>query len=443
MKIFNGIIPLIVFLFSCYPGYSQNTNNEIVYWNDTLSGLQNFRIISMLEAPDNKIYLLSKATDQGYNNPHPNFTRMDFNGKVLNTNTIITQDVYELNSIVALPDGKVKIIGTTSSSGYMLPYFETLDAKGNTDPYIYNYNIVPIYPGKVFKTDDGFYNETIATFNPQGGSDNADPNEPGALWNVWIYKKDYRKKAVSEQEVWHRKIVSEYHEEPVNTIQSSDKSIISLSKRYTTPDFDRYIPVLYCLSPEGEVTWTKELPNEENYVTASIVTDKNGNIYSMFNFGNEQMILNHTSVYLHSSKGDSLKFTWIDKFCANGGVLNKDNNIILYGGIYKAESGYSIKKATTCLIDKQLTVLNQNSMDMFDAPDAEIPGLGFTVYPTSSDFLTGISLSDGRYALGGRVYMPERINASVDEIIAMPRYNQNLVIFTNQTGDFGTYKEKE
>jgi len=78
---------------------------------------------------------------------------------------------------------------------------------------------------------------------------------------------------------------------------------------------------------------------------------------------------------------------------------------------------------------------------MFDPPDSEIPGLGFSVFPTSSDFLSALVLSDGRIAFGGRVYMPEDIKLAVEELMFAPRYNFNLVVFAKQNGDFGLYKE--
>jgi hypothetical protein len=71
---------------------------------------------------------------------------------------------------------------------------------------------------------------------------------------------------------------------------------------------------------------------------------------------------------------------------------------------------------------------------MFDAPDAELPGLAMTTWPTASDFLTAIQLSDGRIALGGRVYMP--MQTKPDEIILSPRINRALLLIMDKNGGF-------
>jgi hypothetical protein len=78
--------------------------------------------------------------------------------------------------------------------------------------------------------------------------------------------------------------------------------------------------------------------------------------------------------------------------------------------------------------------IKQDEMGMFDGPDAFLPSLAMAAFPTASDFLTAIQLSDGRIACAGRVFMPSE--TSPEKVIGADRYNKAFLVLMSADGKF-------
>jgi hypothetical protein len=141
-----------------------------------------------------------------------------------------------------------------------------------------------------------------------------------------------------------------------------------------------------------------------------------------------------TQLFTLDSNGTQIQMTETSEICANGVLTLNNGNIFLYGSKYQAVGNYIITKAAYTLYDPAMKIVKEDMMGMIDGPDAYLPGLYISMFPTSSDFLTAIQLSDGRIACGGRVYMPRETTPVA--IQTSERYNRAFLVLMDDNGNF-------
>ena len=106
--------------------------------------------------------------------------------------------------------------------------------------------------------------------------------------------------------------------------------------------------------------------------------------------------------------------------------------MLIYGYKYAFSGNNVLRKAKFIIVNSKNEVIVQDEIKESDPPDSEMPSYEIILMPSSSEFLTATQLSDGRIALGGRVFYPANPKASGDN----KRLNYPLLMLMSKDGAF-------
>lgn len=394
----------------------------IFYFGDTSKTLINSRIIAMKESSAGELYLLGKTSDENYSNLHPGWYVADKTGKVLVQKTLeVSNPLYELNNLVVDKDGKIMIWGTETSNDRQTPYVKAINRKGENKMNDYIMTNTTTLTGDVQQcdTNNAVFAKTVKS-------------STNGKYHISIYKYSL----TDSQQEWYKTLQVEKNEMASKLLVLKDNSIVLLGRLYDD-NLTSYTSLIYKISDKGEIIWRRELTIYTSFFQQGISEGKNGKLIYVCSNNEERIAKGETQVITLNTNGEIENKTELKDIRSNGIITLKNGNIFLYGSHYHTEGNNIIIKAKYFIFDNDLKKVKEDEMGMIDAPDALLPGLAMTVFPTSSDFIAAIQLTDGRIACGGRVYMP--LETSPDKIITSARANKSLLVLMDKDGNFRSH----
>jgi hypothetical protein len=412
------ISPLFAVLFCLLPLISFSQTG--VFWfGDSTSHLVNNRIISIKENSSGDLFMLGKASDTAYANIHPYWAVCDKAGKLKSQVTLpTTNQFYELNNFTICSADRVRIWGTEMSNNRLTMSLNTINAKGEIEEQNAMMTNTTTLTGDVCQLDATY---AVMAKTVQSSST--------GKFHISIYKYNLQ----NDQQVWYKTLPTEENEEASKVFALKDGSLIVLGKLYNEA-LTSYSTLLYKLSPAGETVWKKDIAGYGNFHAQGISEGKNKSLIYVCSIGSEIQASGSTKLFLLDSNGNVNSQKVIENIRANGVLTLKDGNIFVYGSHYQKVGIYIISKAAYKIYAPDLKAVKEDEMGMFDGPDAFLPSLYISAFPTASDFITAIQLTDGRIACAGRVYMP--YPSTPDNILFSDRHNNAFLVLMNKDGKF-------
>lgn len=418
-------------------------DDDIFFWMDTTMGLPNGRVIDIQEGDNGDLLLLGRRSDAKYQNYHASFLRVNQEGRAIAYNSFDGDGnigpslyIYHLNNFVKIGKENLMAYGTTvnNNNQYSL-YTELLDDNGGSNPFMFKLSNRINFAGDLMKRKDSTYLELKTTVVPDYER------------NVYVHKMNLNfqelevvpfvdKSTVSSHIISSHDINADYPQFGLEATET-DKYIYVLGYRYTDISTNQSIPIVYQLSKTGEVIWEKALPREKNVYSLHFAALENNNVLVTGSYSDDSVlnfINTRTSMNLLSEKGELLQRKEIPGFVSNGILVLERGDLLIYGHFLQQISQISgkieVHRAATFLFNDQLIMANRDQFSGLDPPDGYISQLASA---SSTTFLSGIELSNGRIALGGRVYM--QINP--ENSYYSQRSERYLVVFADLEGNFG------
>ncbi len=408
-----------LFLLLCFLPAISFSQTGVSWFGDSTSILLNNRIISIKEGSNGDIYLLGKASDGVYNNPSPYWAICDKAGKLKSQTTLTTTNkYYEVNNFTICAFNRFRIWGTEVVDNRFTISLNTINTQGEvqgTDAILTSTNTLT---GDVCQL-----NKEYAVFAKTVQSSNT------GKYHISLYKYN----VLDDQQVWYKTLTTEENEEASKVFALKDGSVIVLGKLYND-QLTAYSSILYKLSATGEMLWRKEMTTCSGFYAQGVSESKNKGLIYICSTGNESVPESSTKMFSLDSNGTLIIMKEVEDIRANGVLTLANGTIFLYGSAFKTVGTYIVSKAAFQIFSQEMAPLKQDEMGMVDGPDAFLPGLYISAYPTASDFLTAIQLADGRIACGGRVYLP--IETSAEAILESGRHNLAFLVLMNTDGKF-------
>jgi hypothetical protein len=401
-----------VFLLFSFTGYGQT---GIRIWGDTTHQLINHRVVDMLEA-DNIIFMMSKSMDENYEYPHISLSASDLQGNIQYNHTLFEQTaIYELGSVLQCPDGDIMLFGTGIIDEKLIPYSNIVNIQGETKFNTACLTFTSHYLGKIIPYDTSYYIYSYAVQSTASG-----------IYNIRAEKIAYQ----GNHTGWKVSIDSEKNDECNGACMSRKGAVLLLAKRYTDNSFREYYPVLFYIDSLGALLWEKEFNDHPNCKSQAVCFTEENDILLSVSYANKYSASCSSEVFKINEKGDILHTITISEMLINGIISQNKESILFFGSNYILSMNTVVAKAKAMSINGELNSKYMYQMSLVDEPDCSLPGLGISVFASSSEYLCAITLNDGRVALAGRVYMP--LITSSPEIIVSKRVNKNLLVILNE-----------
>lgn len=410
--------PFFAALFWLVPAISFSQTG--VFWfGDSTSQLVNNRIISIKENSNGDLFLMGKASDTAYANIHPYWAVCDRAGKLKSQTTLpTTNQFYELNNFTICSADRVRIWGTEMSNNRLTMSLNTINVKGEIQEQNAMMTNTTTLTGDVCQLDATY---AVMAKTVQSSST--------GKFHISIYKYNLQ----TDQQTWYKTLKTEENEEASKVFVLKDGSLIVLGKLYDEK-LTTYSTLIYKLSPSGEMIWKKNFTGYDKFYVQGISEGKNKSLVYTCSMGNEATMEAGTKIFSLDSNGNSVSMREMEGIRANGVLTLSNGNIFLYGCVFKTVGIYVISKAATKTFSPEMNLLKEDEMGMLDGPDAFLPGFYISSFPTASDFITAIQLSDGRIVCAGRVYMP--YPSTPDTILFSGRHNNAFLVLMNKDGKF-------
>ncbi|HET6991918.1 MAG TPA: hypothetical protein VFJ43_11370, partial [Bacteroidia bacterium] len=416
MMIRKRFLLFFTLLFSSGGIFSQT---GVFWFGDSASTSVNNRIISIKENSDGNLYLLGKASDSDYKNIHPYFAVCDTKGNLRSQKTVATtNDFFELNNFVICEENKIRIFGTEKVDNRLTISMNTINPQGEMQSVDAMMTTTTTLTGDVCQLNDetAIFAKTVQSSST-------------GKFHISIYKYNIH----NDQQIWYKTLSAEGNEEASKIYQMKDGSFILLAKLYND-ELSSYTPLIYKISSEGEMIWKKNPEAYSTFAGQGIAEGKNKSLIYCCSTGEEKDISGTTKMLMLDSNGSTISTNEISAIKSNGILALNNGNFLLYGSHVQQAGMYIITKACYKIYDPGLKKIKEDEMGMFDGPDAYLPSLAISAWPTASDFLNAIQLKDGRIACVGRVYMPDE--TSPDKIIFSDRINKAFLVLMDVNGKF-------
>ncbi len=406
----------IAFLFFPAIIYAQT---GLFWFSDSASHLPNNKIISIKQNSNGDLLLLGKASDSAYSNVKPYWAVCNRSGILKSQTTLSTaNNYYEVNNFTICSNDRMRIWGTEVVNNKMTMSLNTIDAQGipqGSDAMLTNTNTLT---GDVCQLDETY---AVLAKTVQSSSN--------GKYHISIYKYNLQ----NDEQVWYKTLATADNEEASKIFPMKDGSIIVLGKMYNE-SLTSYTTLIYKLSSSGEMIWKRNFTGYDDFFAQGVSEVKNKSLVYVCSFSDEALAVGKTKIFSLDSNGNEKSEKEIDGIRANGVLTLEDGNIFIYGAHFQKVGIYIISKASFKIYSSEMKVVNEDEMGMFDGPDAFLPSLAISTFPTASDFITAIQLSDGRIVCAGRVYMP--LNTAADKIIFSKRTNAAFLVIMDDGGKF-------
>ncbi len=430
----NKFAFLAILLVQFKIGFSQT---GIFYWTD--STIANYRLHNIVQTKEGDLYMVGITTDANDKNQQPLFIRTDNNGTLITKKVIPADDLYELSGFLLLPKMSdcttgcypLKLFGTKVQSNIPVFYTQPLNVNGEPQGSEATLASSPQIMGSIASVNDS---ENYFSFSKLTSQ---------SVYNVRLVKEKYREVkgysgafgSVAEQEKYIA-VKSPYTELCEDIVPVGDESVYLLCRRNYSDTLSDYI--IYKVSSSADsVVWKCEIKSRKNMAAAKLCSASGSEMILMLTYLDNYDLNRYKAglLQINLTNGDTIAVGNLYEMRSDGLLKLKNGNYVLYGGVTKAEKGIGLyMKAKWVLLDKSFNLIKEDELGMFDAPDANLPGLAMSVNPTMSELAQAVQLADGRIAFAGRVYMPNHIKPN--EILYSQRFNRPMLLITGEDGKF-------
>jgi hypothetical protein len=403
-----------LFLLICGTLFNANAQTGIFYYTGLDKTFVHNNIVEIREAINTEIYLVGKTSTADYSKTAPFFGRLDKNGTMLFNKNFPEFSIWNLNKMVITEGFSIKIYGTTIEKEKYNPFFlqitpEAKIEKKNSQTVVYS-----TFNSDVADKD----NNIVAAYTKIGET---------KRYNIEINKINPNNDVV----LWSTPIKSTNDEEASRIIICSDNSIMVLAKEFKK-NMTVYTPIIYKLSPSGNIVWRITIAVPPNFFTQDIVQIDRSTFIYMCSYGKEYLGTSETRLIQLSGKGEPTKSTTIQHINGNGILLLEGKRILVFGSNLAILSGRVVTRAKYAIVGKNLELEYQRELGSTDKPDALMPQNVATNFPTTSDFSCATVLKDGRIAIAGKVFMP--LDPKNPNPRGGDRFNAPLIIILDKTG---------
>jgi hypothetical protein len=369
--------------------------------------LQNMhaKIIDIVETEYSQLILLTSTHEMNYKNPQMIYIIADNAGKNNLSKQIPIENLYDLTALKKVSPNKNIVFGNLTLNKQYQPFHLSIDNQGQTGKMDKESSVFSTLTSSVIEANGYIY--ILYTKNGK--------NE---RYNISLHKIE----ASTNKVMWLKKISSEQNEEGSQIQIANNGNIFILGKKYNDKVSD-YLPVMYKLNPEGEQIWKKGIEVPNNFNSQSFFVLPNEELIYFCSYTKNQSGFSETRLTHLSSLGDEKSYNSINEFSANGMIFLKSQKILLYGSRFYVNQKQVITKAGYLLATPNLMSDFTKILDANDKPDADLN----LNWQTSSDFTAAQELSDGRIALGGKVFMPNKNNT---------KHNSPLLMLINADGSY-------
>lgn len=410
---------LFLFLLIGFLNFSGKSQTGIFVYKDQIEERPNVHIVDIKEGADKKIYVLGEAKDKNFDNPYPWFACIDTQGKLISSIYPHKENTSGMLRLITASNKRLMLFGNIDDNGKAKPFSILLNDDGSLNTFNIMAMSYPMILGDVVPYSN---NKCLIA--------QSNRNKETEIFSIGLIKAENDRYTP----IPFKTLVSEKHELVSRIFVTREKNIIIAGYQILDDDFN-IKPFVYCVDSLGEKLWDffPEFPTD--FESISLTQDVDGNILIASSYRDKTKGPCKTILIKLNAKGEKIEEKEISDIKANGLLLLKNGNLLMYGTHYQVYNDIMIiSKASFILFNSKLEKQLTDEMGILDNPDYNLPSLAVTAQPTSSEFNSGIQLSDGRIVLAGRVYMPDKTNP--DEILLSPRFNQPYILFMNENGTF-------
>jgi len=405
----NYVKFILILLFTTL--FTQNSvmsQTGIYYYPLSNSEFPNSRVSDMLQLSSNRLLLLNKCSDETYKYARILVQQVNLSGELQNSWNIDEENLYDLVKLEKISDQSCKIYGNTTLNESFAPFNIEISNDGKTGNKSLESSAFSTHLKDIKLLDN---QQALMLFTKAGKNEK---------YNISLHKISL----VDNKLIWLKKISSEMNEEADEISIGNIGEILILGKKYNEEVTD-YVPVIYKLDSNGEQMWKRGIEVPGNFYSQSMCVTKTGEIIYACGYTKNPTGISETKIIKLSKDGDEVGNSTISDFSSNGTLLLANGTVLLYGSKFLVNDKQVVTKGRFAIITDDLNELVNDYLTPKDKPDADLN----QKLTTSSDFLTAIQLTDGRIAIGGKVYMP---------MTTSPKdyRNNSLLLIMNNNGTF-------
>jgi hypothetical protein len=354
----------------------------------------NSRMIGLIELRQ-QVIACSRVSDENYKTHNLILHTIDLGNFNAVEKSVTVPNLADISSFQGISDSLFLVSGNKLNNKLYEPLQMVISGSGK---------IVKSYAeNAVFSTH---LKDAVSDINKQWNYQLLTKESKGDQYNITV-----RKVALTDNSSdWVKKISSEQNEEGEKILMAHDKTILILGRKYNDDKSD-YVPILYKINPQGDIIWKKAIDVPGSIYTQSIGLSIDNTIIYMCSYTKTQTGVSETRVIKLSATGEALNNGTLPDFSSNDVLVLKNGNLLFYGSRFLVNEKQVVTKGKFVLTDADLNEKANTTLDKTDKPDIDLKkGIN-----TSSDFLTACELTDGRIAIGGKVYMPHADNATLKQ----------------------------
>ncbi len=386
-------------------------------YHDTVKGKPHIQINDIKEGSDKKLYIAGESKDENFELTSPWFMQVDGKGEMLHKSALSTE-VSDIKRVILNKDQKSMLYGnTTSTGGKPQSYSALLTEEGHTT----SINVMAMSYAMIL-------GDAVPYSKTQTLVVQSNRNKETQLYNLNLIKAANDMYFPSG----FATIESTYNEISTQVVTNRKKDIFIVGFRMIGEDLQ---PFVYATDSTGKKLWEAIPEIPAGFENLKIGLDKNENILVTAGYRNNNLGNCNTQLWKANASGKTIQQLDIPNLKSNGILLLKNGNVMIYGADFQIhDRRFIISKGSFVVLDDKFAIVKQDEMKKTDAPDADLAPLAMSAKPTSSEFNTGIQLSDGRIVLGGRITFPEF--PEDEKILGCTYYNEACLLFLNEKASF-------
>lgn len=367
--------------------------------------LPNAKTLGIIENSSNQVILLNICSNANYKKHSIQMVEINNLGEKIYDAEINIPNLHELIKIENYSFNKLAVFGNTSLNKTYNPFQILINNKGEIVTNNTLHQVYSTLVSDIIVNDNNF----MLLYSKVGKND---------LYNISLHKISKNDGSV----IWLRKISSENNEEADNIVATEQGNFYILGKKYND-EVTEFIPIIYYVNSNGEQLWKKALDIPSNFNSQSLIIDKNDLIY-ICSYTKSQTGFSETKIYKLSETGEVMHSNSLPDFSSNGIITINSELYLTYGSQFVVDKKQVVTKGKYVLVNKQLSDVFKKTLDKNDKPDA---GMNWNT-KSSSDFTCATTLSNGKVAIGGKVFMPTNNTGE--------KFNSSLLMIINKDGTY-------
>ncbi len=365
-----------------------NAQTGVFYYEITNNQFTNTRLTNIVEQ-NKSIFLFSRCSDTKYKHHEILLQNITLTGLLKSSVVAQVPNLSQIIKVNALTDTTFVLFGNSMLNKMSEPFTATISSLGNVP--------VLLKETAVFSAS---INDVVMV-NKQYSYQILTKDSKNERYNITLRKVELATNKIE----WIKKISSENNEEGDKIVIDDDGNIYVLGRKYNDNITD-YVPIIYKLGSNGTQIWKKAVEVPGNFFSQSLCKANNNMLIYMCGYTKTQTGIAETRVVKLNNNGEPLISQTFSDFSGNGIIKLTNNNYFVFGSQFIVDEKQVVTKGKFVIVDSSLELVTSKSLDKDDKPDSELK----LKTATSSDFLAATQLTDGRIAVGGKVFMPSGTN---------------------------------